>query len=117
MKMFIKYAMAATLAGSLAVAMATPSQARHGRNAALIGGFAAGAVIGAAAANNYYGPGDGYYDDGYAYAPDYAGAYAYEPAPNYYYGPRYDYNRSDRSNWGACSLSPGSVDYVPCNNP
>jgi hypothetical protein len=111
MKMFIKYASAAALAGALAVAMATPSQARHGRNAALIGGFAAGAVIGAAAANSYYGPGYGYYDDGYAYAPGYADAYAYEPAPNYY-GPRSYYNRGDRS----CMVSPGSVNYVPCNN-
>ena len=34
MKTFIKYAVAATLAGALALAVATPSQARHGRNAA-----------------------------------------------------------------------------------
>ena len=72
MKTFIRYAAAATLAGALAVAMATPSQARHGRNAALIGGFAAGALIGAAAANGgygYYGPGYGYYGPGYAGGP------------------------------------------------
>jgi hypothetical protein len=47
----------------IAVAAATPSQARYGENAAAAGaGFAAGAVVGSAVANNaaygYYGPGD-----------------------------------------------------------
>jgi hypothetical protein len=67
MRTIIKYATAAALTGALAVAMATPSQARHGRNAAAIGGFAAGAVVGAAAANAAYGP---YYDYGPGYAYD-----------------------------------------------
>jgi hypothetical protein len=76
--------------GTLALAAATPSQARHGRIAAAGVGFAAGALLGAAAANAYepayYGPGYG----AYAYAPDYGGpvyapgAYAYEPGPGVY---------------------------------
>jgi hypothetical protein len=79
MRNMIKYATAVTLTGALAVAMATPSQARHGRNAAVIGGFAAGAVAGAAIANSGY-----YYDNGYYYAdPGYDYGYAYEPAPVY----------------------------------
>ena len=114
MKTFIKYATAVTLAGALAVAIATPSQARDGRNAAVIGGFAAGAVVGAAAANNYYGPGYGYYNNSYAYEPGYTDGYAYAPASNYY-GPRYDYNYSDQ-NLRDCTLSPGSIQYVPCKD-
>jgi hypothetical protein len=91
-----KYAAGIALAGVLAIATVTPSQARHWNNAAAAGvGFAAGAVVGAAAAsaNNgyYYGP--GYYDD-YAYAPGYAtyptgtpnegDYYAYDSGPGYY---------------------------------
>lgn len=87
MKTMIKYAAAATLAGALAVGMATPSQARHGRNAAAIGGFAAGALIGAAAASaansSYYEPGYYYAPGPYAYEPAYEPAYVYEPAPSY----------------------------------
>jgi len=97
MKTLIKYATAVTLTGALAVAMATLSQARHGRNAAVIGGFAAGAVAGAAiaSANNGYYDDNGYYyaDPGYGYAyepaPVYVepyAAYDYEPAPVYRYG-------------------------------
>jgi hypothetical protein len=94
MKTMIKYAAAATLAGALAVGMATPSQARHGRNAAAIGGFAAGALVGAAAAgaaNNsyYYGGGPGYY------AP---GPYAYEAAP-VYVEPQYEYRGGRCWHW------------------
>jgi hypothetical protein len=90
MRTFIKYAGAAALAGTLAIAAATPSQARpwhHGGGAA-VAGFAAGALIGAAAANSYYGP--DYYGPGYAYDSDYAYAaspydsYAYEPGPTVY---------------------------------
>ena len=69
MRTMTKYAAALTLVGALALVAATPSQARHGRNAAAIGGFAAGALIGAAAANannGYY-----YYAPGYGYAPGY----------------------------------------------
>jgi len=108
MKTLIKYATAMTLTGALAVAMATPSQARHWRNAAVIGGFAAGAVAGAAIANSgYYDHGYYYADPGYGYAyepePVYVepyAAYDYEPAPVYRYrswnGGRDDSIRSQR---------------------
>ena len=73
------------VAGALAIAAATPSQARwhHGSTAAAAGiGFAAGAAVGAAAASGpYY---NGYYAPGYAYGPAY-GAYAYQPAYTYGY--------------------------------
>jgi hypothetical protein len=86
MRTVLKYAGALALTGALALAMATPGQARNGRNAALIGGFAAGAVVGAAVANGGYYGGPGYYygPGPYAYGPAYGygpGAYAYEPAP------------------------------------
>lgn len=88
MKTIIKYAATIALTGALALAAATPSEARHGRNAALFGGLAAGALIGAAAvsANNgyYYGPGyaePAYVEPGYAYQP----GYDYAPAPRYRY--------------------------------
>jgi hypothetical protein len=107
----MKYAAAFTLAGGLALAASTPSQARywhHGwHNGAAIGaGIAAGALIGAAAAN----ANNGYYYDGYGpgyYEPD----YAYAPAPGYY-GPRYyhDYGSSN----GNCTVSPGTGNYTPC---
>lgn len=91
MKTITKYAAAAVaLTGVLAVAAATPSEARNGRVAAAAVGFGAGALVGAAAANAanagyYYGPGyyrSGYYGSGYAYEPGYAG-YAYAPASGY----------------------------------
>jgi PXPV repeat (3 copies) len=116
MKTMFKYAAAATLAGALALAAATPSEARNGRNAAIIGGFAAGALVGAAVANSYYGPGyygPGYYDD-YAYAPD----YAYEPGPVYvapaptYVAPAPIY-RSGRC-WVATDRDRGYGYYGPC---
>lgn len=82
---------AVALAGAMAVtAVATPSYARGGRIAAGAVGFAAGAMIGAAAANagRYsYGPGYAYdpgyyaYEPGYAYEPD----YAYESTRAYRY--------------------------------
>jgi hypothetical protein len=118
MNQLVKFAAAATLTGALALALATPSQARDGRNAAAIGGFAAGAVVGAAVANSanngyYYGD-RGYYDEpAYAYQPaprtyyyndPSAPAYAYEPAPRYY-APRGS---------ARCGGSPGSTNYRPC---
>lgn len=96
MKTIIKYAATVALTGALALAAASPSEARNGRNAAAIG-FGVGAVAGAAIAssaynNGYYGdPGYGYapgyaYDDGYAYDGGYAyDSYAYAPAPRYGY--------------------------------
>ena len=65
-------ALAAT--ATIAVAAMTapqPAEARGGQNAAIIGGLAAGAIVGAAVANGPY----------------YGGPYAYAPGP-VYYGPR-----------------------------
>ena len=92
---------ALALAGALAVASASPSFADN-RWGYAAGGFAAGALIGAAAANAHAG----YYGPGYAYHPGYrvayAPGYAYAPAPGYMayghapgfnsfsYGPTYD---------------------------
>jgi hypothetical protein len=115
MNRFAKPAVALGLAGALAFAVATPSEARDGRNAAAIGagiaGLAVGAAIGtAAAANSHYYHGPYGYHGGYAYAPGYA-AYGY--APRYGYdGYAYDnsyasggynvvtqYNRRDPSSY------------------
>ena len=96
MKTLMKYTAAVALTGALALAAATPSEARHGRNAAAIG-FGVGAIAGAAVASSAYNGGYyGYYEPGYAYAPDYGydsygydtnsyayDSYAYEPAPRY----------------------------------
>ena len=64
------------MVGAVAIAAATPSEARSGRNAAIIGagvaGLAIGAAAGAAAANSSYG----YYGPGY-------GSYAYYGGPAY----------------------------------
>ena len=121
MNMFAKLTTAAAIAGALAVPMATPSQAawhhhHGGRGAAAAIGFGAGALVGAAATNAAYGA--GYYgDDGYA-DPGY-GSYAYDPGPAYDYAPAYR-GRWNGSNMNEqqCTLSPSSVNYVPCaNNP
>jgi hypothetical protein len=122
MNTFAKLATAAAVAGMMAVPMATPSQAawshRHhwrgdGGAAAAIG-FGAGALLGAAAANAASGP--TYYGPDYGYA-----GYAYEPAPAY---GAYAYAPTYRSGWAGssavnehlCTQSPGSVNYVPCDN-
>ena len=92
MNMVWKSAAAAALLGAVALASATPGEARSGRWAAAGAGFAAGTVAGAAAANAY---GSGYYAPGYADGTRYSdpaySAYAYEgapvyPAPRYYRG-------------------------------
>ena len=90
MNRIVKPAMVLGLAGILAVASMTPSEARNNGWAAAGIGFAAGALVGAAAANannHYYAPGYRY-----GYGPDYAydDAYAYQPAP-VYVGPAYRY--------------------------
>ena len=121
MNNFVKFAAAATLTGAMALALATPSQARDGRNAAAIGGFAAGAVVGAAVANS---ANNGYYADrGYYYDEP---AYAYEPAPRTYYyndpsAPTYAYEPAPRyyapRARQACGMgSPSSTNYRPCGN-
>jgi hypothetical protein len=94
-----KYTAMAALAGVTAVALASPSQARHGRNAAAIGGFVAGAAIGAAVANN-----NGYYAEGPAYYYN-EPSYAYEPGPAYYSGPTYYNYHSSRDSYGRRSGS------------
>jgi hypothetical protein len=108
MKSILKYTTATVLAGALALAMASPSQARHGHNAA-IGGFIAGAAVGAAVANSN----NGYYaEPGYAYEPGYADQdYAYEPAPAYYGSGSSYYNRSYQSGGPACNTSPASQSF------
>ena len=81
---FVKTSIALALAGAVTVAAATPTLAQSGRHWGAAGaGFAAGAVLGAAAANSraYYGP-------GYAYAPGYD-AYAYAPGEAYVAAPAY----------------------------
>src|SRR3954454_10552582 len=97
MRLLVKTAIVLGTAGAMALGSMTASEARNGRIAAGVGGFVAGAAIGAAAANanaGYYGSGYGY--DSYAYEPAYSGydSYAYEPAyvapaytPPSYYGP------------------------------
>jgi hypothetical protein len=64
MKLLVKPAIVLGIAGALALGSMTASQARVRPWVAGAAGFAAGAAIGAAAANSgYYG--DGYYDGGY----------------------------------------------------
>ena len=95
----VRYATAAALTGALALAAATPSEARNGRNAAAIG-FGVGAVAGAAIAGSAYS--NGYYGEpgyAYGYAPGYGyDSYAYEPAPAYGYG--YTYAPAYNSGYG-----------------
>jgi hypothetical protein len=97
---FTTTALSLGLAGALALAAATPSFARDGRRAATAAGvgFAAGALVGAAAAtaaSPFYGAAYGYdgYAGDYAYAPGYD-AYAAAPSGyayrNYYAAPQYD---------------------------
>jgi hypothetical protein len=103
MKAFVKPAIVLGIAGAMALGSMTASEARVRPWAAGAAGFAAGAVIGAAAANSaYYGPRS--YSPGYAtygYAPGYD-SYAYEPGYNSYSsGPSYEYGYSgtNRPNW------------------
>ena len=92
MNAIIKCTAAVALTGALALAAATPGEARNGRNAAAIG-FGVGAIAGAAIASSTYHGGyygyNGYYgyygEPGYAYSP----GYAYAPAPRYRYYPRW----------------------------
>jgi hypothetical protein len=116
MKSIFKYAAAVALTGALAVAAASPSEARNGRNAAAAIGFGAGALVGAAAAsaaNNSYYYGPGYYDSGYA------PGYAYEPAPvyggGYYATDSYAYSpRPNRGCWVSTDSSRGYGYYGSC---
>ena len=95
-------AAAFALAGALAATTATPSFA-DSRWGYAAGGFAVGALVGAAAANNaryYYGP--GYASEPYAYARGpryYARGYSsYGYAPGYSaYGYSYGYYDTEKS--------------------
>lgn len=112
----LKYAAVITLAGATALATATPSEARRGRNAAVIGGIAAGVLLGAAAANanrGYYDAPGYYYEPGYAYEPvyEYPAPPVYVPGPYYDPAPRYYYRRGG----SGCGGSPGSVNFRPCD--
>ena len=97
MKTLMKYTAAVALTGAVALAVATPSEARNGRNAAAIGfgvGAVAGAVIASSAYNGgyygYYGEPAYAYSPGYVYEPyGYYDSYAYAPAPSYRYYPRW----------------------------
>ena len=105
MKTIFKYAATAALTGALALAAASPGEARNGRNAAAIGFGVGAAVAGAAIASSAYNNGYyGYYGDpGYApmaratlmrRAMPMTMLYAYAPAPAYgyrygYYGDRW----------------------------
>lgn len=111
----LKYAAVVTLTGAIALATATPSEARRGRNAAVIGGIAAGVLLGAAAANANRGY---YYGPGYAYEPvyEYYQPPVYVPAPYYYQGPRYYYGPGGNGPGGnGCGGSPGSPSFRPCD--
>ena len=131
MKTWTKYTVSVALAGAMALAAATPSEAWHGRNAAAIG-FGVGAIAGAAVASSaynggYYGyynepayaPGyayDSYGYDSYAYAPGYSSyGYSYEPSysgygydNSYAYSPGYRfegaYNSNNNGPWHERSL-------------
>jgi hypothetical protein len=121
-----KRAAVLALAGTMTVAAVSPTLARSWRPWAAAGaGFAAGAMIGAAAANSraYYGP--GYYDS-YAYSPVYAyrsgyDAYAYAPGASVVYGVpphtstegRY-LSPTDPKNSCATDGTYGRLDYVAC---
>lgn len=84
----MKKAILAAVAAAALVATSVapqPAEARGGRIAAgVLGGLAAGAILGGAFGPRYYGPGYGYYGPGYGY---YGGGYA----PAYYggYAPYY----------------------------
>jgi hypothetical protein len=111
------------LTGAIALAAASPSEARDGRNAAAAIGFGAGALVGAAvvgSANRGYYRGPGYYynEPAYAYEPGYV-----EPAPTYYYRDRPSYYRDRPSgrvingrDVPSCATDGGygKIDYSAC---
>ena len=114
MRTILKYAAAVALTGALAVAAATPSEARHGRNAAAGIGFVAGALIGSA----IVGANNGYYEPSYGYAPGYYAepAYAYEPE-TVYVAPRRVYRSGDGAGngcWHATDTTRGYGYYGAC---
>ncbi|HZS63197.1 MAG TPA: hypothetical protein VFA53_01670 [Xanthobacteraceae bacterium] len=82
---------------------ATSAQARNDTWVAAGAGFAAGALVGAAAAN----ANARYYDPAYAY---YGPAYAYEPAPSgYVYSAPYGYGYAYEPGYATYAAVPGYV--------
>ena len=124
MKPILRTSVALALASVLTASAASTTVARDWRPWAAAGaGFAAGAIVGSAVANSYYGP--HYYGPGYAYAPGYAyDGYAYEPgyvvetepsyavAPTAIYQPRRCWVATDKDRgygyWGPCA-TPGAT--------
>ncbi|HET9716788.1 MAG TPA: hypothetical protein VFP60_11445 [Pseudolabrys sp.] len=98
-KNIARYGGAMAVIAALALAAATPGEARGGRNAAAAIGFGVGALTGAAVASSAYNGGYyGYYDTpGYAYAPGYGYAYA----------PGYAYAAPVYGPYGAYAYAPG----------
>ena len=103
------------IAGALALGSMTASQARVRPWVAGAAGFAAGAAIGAAAANSGYYYGDGYYD---SYAAD-PGYYTYDrPARAYtgdraYAGYRYGYGYNGNRTGGNASCKGATTRACP----
>ncbi len=86
-KVAVAALVALTVASGLTLSSA-PAEARNGRNAALIGGLAAGAVLGGLIVGNQVRAAPSYgYDTGYNYNSGYGynGGYGYAPA----YAPTY----------------------------
>jgi hypothetical protein len=113
MKTIFKIVTAAALTGALALAVATPSQARDGRNAAAAIGFGAGALVGAAVVNSnngYYGGPGGYYGPTYYSEP----GYAYAPEPVYEHGPPRRAYRGGGGCWVVTDSSRGYGYYGAC---
>jgi hypothetical protein len=111
MKTIFKFAAAVSMASALALAAATPGEARDGELAAGAVGFGAGTVVGAAAVNagnNGYYANNGYYGD-----QGYGSAYAYEPT---YPAPRYARYRNSNQGYTSCGgdLGYGRRDYTSC---
>lgn len=116
MNTFLKIAMAAAVAGAFALPMASQAAWDHhdGRGEAAAVGFGAGAVVGATAANSAYGSNEYGSEEGYD-------SYAYDPAPTsgasgYALGYRGAWANSSNRNELQCMMSPGSQNYVPCDN-
>jgi hypothetical protein len=113
MNMVLKSAAMAALLGVVALASATPGEARYGRAAAAGAGFVAGAAVGAAAANSAYG--SGYYAPGYGYGPGYD---AYASTGSAYATPRNYYGYTGGTVYDSCGTEGNygqSVDRSACN--
>ncbi len=105
----------AVIAAGAAVPSTADARPRGGAVAAgVIGGLAAGAIIGSMANQRYYG--DGYYAPGYAYGPGYTygpDPYAYEAPPVYVRPVPRRYDRGGGC-WIATDTSRGYGYYGPC---